>query len=76
MSARATGWVGGGRPRSASRRGRLSRSADFDRVFRNGRSQAGRELVRPRPTAWLWSRVAGDAHAHGALGFVAHLIGG
>jgi ribonuclease P protein component len=27
------------------RRGRLSRSADFDRVLRNGRSQAGRELV-------------------------------
>lgn len=26
-------------------RGRLSRSADFDRVFRNGRSYAGRELV-------------------------------
>ena len=24
---------------------RLSRSADFDRVFRNGRSHAGRELV-------------------------------
>jgi ribonuclease P protein component len=36
-------------PRSAARphsgRGRLSRSADFDRVFRNGRSHAGRELV-------------------------------
>jgi ribonuclease P protein component len=27
------------------RRGRLSRSADFDRVLRNGRSHAGRELV-------------------------------
>ena len=27
------------------RRGRLSRSADFDRVMRSGRSQAGRELV-------------------------------
>lgn len=27
------------------RRGRLSRSADFDRVMRNGRSHAGRELV-------------------------------
>ena len=26
-------------------RGRLSRSADFDRVFRNGRSHAGREFV-------------------------------
>ena len=28
-----------------ARRGRLSRSADFDRVLRNGRSHAGRELV-------------------------------
>ncbi len=27
------------------RRGRLSRSADFDRVLRNGRSHAGRDLV-------------------------------
>jgi ribonuclease P protein component len=33
----------GFRPRPG--RGRLSRSADFDRVFRNGRSLAGRELV-------------------------------
>ncbi len=33
----------GSRPRPG--RGRLSRSADFDRVFRNGRSHAGRELV-------------------------------
>ncbi len=32
-------------PRSRPARGRLSRSADFDRVFRNGRSHAGRELV-------------------------------
>ncbi len=31
--------------RSHPGRGRLSRSADFDRVFRNGRSHAGRELV-------------------------------
>src|SRR5436305_11601622 len=31
------------RPRPG--RGRLSRSADFDRVFRNGRSHAGREFV-------------------------------
>ncbi len=30
-----------GRPR----RGRLSRSADFDRVYRNGRSHGGRALV-------------------------------
>ncbi len=33
----------GAGPRSG--RGRLSRSADFDRVFRKGRSHAGRELV-------------------------------
>lgn len=33
----------GARPRVG--RGRLSRSADFDRVFRQGRSHAGRELV-------------------------------
>jgi ribonuclease P protein component len=33
----------GSRPRPG--RGRLSRSADFDRVFRQGRSQGGRELV-------------------------------
>lgn len=32
-------------PGPRHRRGRLSRSADFDRVFRNGRSHAGRELV-------------------------------
>lgn len=33
----------GARPRTG--RARLSRSADFDRVFRHGRSHAGRELV-------------------------------
>jgi ribonuclease P protein component len=33
----------GARPRPG--RGRLSRSADFDRVFRSGRSHAARELV-------------------------------
>ncbi|MGI8864777.1 MAG: ribonuclease P protein component [Solirubrobacteraceae bacterium] len=33
----------GSRPRPG--RGRLSRSGDFDRVFRSGRSHAGRELV-------------------------------
>jgi ribonuclease P protein component len=33
----------GVRPRQS--RGRLSRSADFDRVFRAGRSHAGREFV-------------------------------
>jgi ribonuclease P protein component len=31
--------------RSRAGRGRLSRSADFDRVFRSGRSHASRELV-------------------------------
>jgi ribonuclease P protein component len=35
--------VPGARPRPG--RVRLSRSADFDRVFRHGRSHAGRELV-------------------------------
>ena len=33
----------GSRPRPG--RGRLSRSADFDRVFRHGKSHGGRELV-------------------------------
>ena len=45
MWARTTGLAVGGRAGSVSGRGRLSRSADFDRVFRNGRSQASRELV-------------------------------
>jgi ribonuclease P protein component len=45
MRPAATGLAVGGRVRPSQRRGRLSRSADFDRVFRNGRSQAGRELV-------------------------------
>jgi ribonuclease P protein component len=35
--------MAGARPRPG--RSRLSRSADFDRVFRHGRSHAGRELV-------------------------------
>jgi ribonuclease P protein component len=37
----------GGRALTAQRpgRGRLSRSAEFDRVFRQGRSHAGRDLV-------------------------------
>ncbi|MDP9399561.1 MAG: ribonuclease P protein component [Actinomycetota bacterium] len=30
---------------ASARRGRLTRSADFDRVFRRGRSLAGRHLV-------------------------------
>jgi ribonuclease P protein component len=48
--------VGRAGAQSAARtsRGRLSRSADFDRVFRHGRSVAGRELVLyvfPRATS-------------------------
>ncbi len=44
----------GGRVSAGQRpgRGRLSRSAEFDRVFRHGRSHAGRDLVLyvfPRP---------------------------
>jgi ribonuclease P protein component len=35
----------GSRPRPRAGRGRLSHSADFDRVFRRGRSHGGRELV-------------------------------
>jgi ribonuclease P protein component len=41
-----------GAPARRAKRGRLSRSADFDRVFRQGRSQANRVLVLyafPRP---------------------------
>jgi ribonuclease P protein component len=34
-----------GAPARRSKRGRLSRSAEFDRVFRQGRSQANRVLV-------------------------------
>jgi ribonuclease P protein component len=45
MRARTAGLAVGGRARPVPRRGRLSRSADFDRVFRHGRSQAGREFV-------------------------------
>jgi ribonuclease P protein component len=37
--------VGGPGARPRAGRMRLSRSADFDRVFRQGRSHAGRELV-------------------------------
>jgi ribonuclease P protein component len=43
-------WSLGSRPQP--RRARLSRSADFERVFRHGRSHASRELVLhvfPRP---------------------------
>jgi ribonuclease P protein component len=33
------------KPRSSARRGRLSRSAEFERVYRQGRSSANRHLV-------------------------------
>ena len=45
MSGSAAGLAGGARNRPRPGRARLSRSADFDRVFRNGRSHASRELV-------------------------------
>ncbi len=61
MNARTTGLAVGGRSRPGSRRGRLSRSADFDRVFRQGRSQAGRELI-----LYLFPR--GDDQASPRLG--------
>jgi ribonuclease P protein component len=41
-------------PRSAARRGRLSHSAEFERVYRHGRSSANRHLVLysfPNPEA-------------------------
>lgn len=41
MASGRAGAVSGRRPG----RGRLSRSAEFDRVFRQGRSHAGRDLV-------------------------------
>jgi ribonuclease P protein component len=41
MTAGRAGVVSAKRPR----RGRLSRSSEFDRVFRHGRSHAGRDLV-------------------------------
>ena len=45
---------------SRSGRGRLSRSADFDRVFRQGRSVAGRDLV-----LYVFPRADADADAAG-----------
>jgi ribonuclease P protein component len=45
MRGLTPGSARGARAGSRPRRGRLSRSADFDRVFRHGRSHAGRELV-------------------------------
>ena len=40
----SSGRAGAGSAKRSSR-GRLSRSAEFDRVFRHGRSHAGRDLV-------------------------------
>ena len=46
MSSRAEGPAPGRASRSGrARRGRLTRSADFDRVYRRGRSHANRYLV-------------------------------
>jgi ribonuclease P protein component len=59
--------VPGARPRAG--RMRLSRSADFDRVFRHGRSHAGRELV-----LYVFPRGEGD---HARLGLsVSRKVGG
>jgi ribonuclease P protein component len=58
----------GARPRPG--RSRLSRSADFDRVFRHGRSHAGRELV-------LYVFPRGDEDAPPRLGLsVSRKVGG
>lgn len=45
MPGSATGYAGGAAPHPRPGRARLSRSADFDLVFRHGRSHASRELV-------------------------------
>ena len=57
----------GSRPRAG--RGRLSRSADFDRVFRTGRSHAGRDLV-----LYVFPRGAGEASRLGLS--VSRRVGG
>jgi ribonuclease P protein component len=54
------------RPQS---RGRLSRSAEFDKVLRNGRSHAGRELV-----LYVFPRGGGDAPRLGMV--VSRKVGG
>jgi ribonuclease P protein component len=60
------GAVSGQRPG----RGRLSRSAEFDRVFRRGRSHAGRDLV-------LYVFPRGDENADPRLGLsVSRKVGG
>jgi ribonuclease P protein component len=55
---------------TGARRGRLSRSADFDRVFRQGRSQANRCLV-------LYWFPRGDVDGEPRLGLsVSRKVGG
>jgi ribonuclease P protein component len=62
--------VSGARPRAG--RVRLSRSADFDRVFRHGRSHAGRELV-----LYVFPRGDGTDAAESRLGLsVSRKVGG
>jgi ribonuclease P protein component len=51
-------------------RGRLSRSAEFDRVFRQGRSHAGRDLV-----LYVFPRSAGDGSPRLGLS-VSRKVGG
>ncbi len=54
MAAIAVGDGHAMKPRTSGRSGRLSRSAEFERVYRHGRSTANRHLVLytfPNPTA-------------------------
>ena len=62
----------GGRASTTQRpgRGRLSRSAEFDRVFRHGRSHAGRDLV-----LYVFPRSAGDGSPRLGLS-VSRKVGG
>ena len=54
------------------KRGRLSRSGDFDRVYRDGRSHANRFLV-----LYSFPRAERDADADGRLGIsVSRKVGG
>jgi ribonuclease P protein component len=65
----ARGWAGSVSPHRPGR-GRLSRSAEFDRVFRHGRSHAGRDLV-------LYVFPRGDDETEPRLGLsVSRKVGG
>jgi ribonuclease P protein component len=65
----ARGWAGSVTAHRPGR-GRLSRSAEFDRVFRQGRSHAGRDLV-------LYVFPRGDEDAGPRLGLsVSRKVGG